>query len=45
MNFTDVFEYTTRNSSELREATEIVQRNSQLGIWLIGGFVYRNIAS
>lgn len=45
MNFTQLFLNGTKDNSQLREALEIVKSNSSGKIWLIGGFVYRTIAS
>jgi len=41
--FTLVFERFLRESPEFPEVFDIVKRNSQGRIWIIGGFVYRNI--
>ena len=41
--FTVVFEKFLKESSEFSEVFDIVKRNSQGRIWIIGGFVYRNI--
>ena len=41
--FTEVFEKSLMESPDSREIFDIVKRNSQGRIWIIGGFVYRNI--
>ena len=44
-NFTNIFNNAVKNNFEFEEALDIVTANSQGDIWLIGGFVYRNIAA
>lgn len=45
MNFTQVFLSGIEDCEEFSEALDIVKGNSSGKIWLIGGFVYRKIAS
>jgi len=45
MNVTQAFLSGVKDCEEFPEALEIVKRNSSGKIWLIGGFVYRTIAS
>src|SRR3989338_7734962 len=45
MNITEYFLSGVKDCQEFTEALEIVRRNSSVKIWLIGGFVYRTIAS
>lgn len=43
--FAKFFEWTTKNNQQYLEANEIVKSNSQGKAYLIGGFLYQNIAS
>lgn len=45
MNITKLFLAGVKGCKEFSDAREIVKRNSSGKIWLIGGFVYRTIAS
>lgn len=45
MNYTKIFLEEANEYSEFNEAIEIVKKNSTGNIWMIGGFVYRNIIS
>jgi hypothetical protein len=45
MDFTKYFMRNTKNNAELCEGIEIIRKNSQGKIWLMGSFVYKNIAS
>lgn len=45
MNVTNAFLSGIKDCKEFAEASDIAKRNSSGKIWLIGGFVYRNIAS
>jgi len=45
MDITQAFLSGVKNCEEFLEALDIVKRNSSGKIWLIGGFVYRTIAS
>ncbi len=45
MNITQAFLSGVKDCEEFSEALEIVKKNSSGKIWLIGGFVYRIIAS
>ena len=45
MNITQAFLSGVKGREEFTEALDIVKRNSSGKIWLIGGFVYRTIAS
>lgn len=40
---TEAFLRATKSCPEFTEAVDIIKRNSNGSIWLIGGFVYRNI--
>lgn len=40
---TEAFLRATKNCPEFTETVDIIKRNSNGSIWLIGGFVYRNI--
>jgi hypothetical protein len=44
-DLTPYFLAATKDCKELEEAIDIIKKNSSGRIWLIGGFVYRNIAS
>ena len=44
MDFTELFLSEIEDDASFNEALEIVRRNSQGRIWLIGGFVYRTLA-
>lgn len=44
-DLTPYFVAATKDCMEMQEAVNIVRKNSSGKIWLIGGFVYRNIAS
>ena len=41
--FTEIFEKFLKGYPDFPEISDIAERNSQGGIWIIGGFVYRNI--
>ena len=43
LEFTEIFKKFLKASSEFPEIFDIAQRNSQGRIWIIGGFIYRNI--
>ncbi len=45
MNYLDIFLKEADKHPEFKEAKEIVEKNSEGNVWLIGGFVYRNIVS
>lgn len=45
MDITQVFLFGIKDCEEFPEALEIVKKNSSGKIWLIGGFVYKTIAS
>ncbi|NCN86305.1 hypothetical protein GW932_00575 [archaeon] len=45
MNYLDIFLKEANKYPEFEEAKEIVKKNSQGNIWLIGGFIYRNIVA
>jgi len=45
MNVTEAFLSGVKDCEEFIEALDIVKKNSSGGVWLIGGFVYRTIAS
>jgi hypothetical protein len=45
MNYLDIFLKEANKYSEFDEAKEIVKKNSKGNIWLIGGFIYRNIVA
>lgn len=45
MDITEIFLSGAKDREEFPEALEIVKNNSSGNIWLIGGFVYRTIAS
>ncbi len=44
-DFTKLFLKAVKDNEDFQEAIDIIRRNSQKDSWLIGGFVYRNIAS
>jgi hypothetical protein len=44
MDITEAFLLSIKDCQELSRALEIVKINSKGNIWLIGGFIYRNIA-
>ncbi|MBI2103161.1 hypothetical protein HYT55_04935 [Candidatus Woesearchaeota archaeon] len=45
MDFTHIFHAGIQNSEEFREALDIAQKNSYGYLWLVGGFLYRTVAT
>jgi hypothetical protein len=45
MNYLDIFLEEANKYSEFKKAKDIVRKNSDENVWLIGGFIYRNIVA
>jgi hypothetical protein len=45
MNYLNIFLNEANKYPEFKEAKEIVKKNSEGNVWLIGGFIYRNIVA
>lgn len=45
MDLTNLFLKTVYNSAEFKEAVDLVRKNSSGNIWLIGSFLYQNLAA
>lgn len=44
MDYSEIFKKCIRNDKRFEEALKLVKQNSRGGVWLVGGYVFRNLA-
>lgn len=44
MNYSEIFKKCIRNDKRFEEALKLAKQNTKGGLWLVGGYIFRNLA-